>query len=112
MASVNGPASTVDDLKKDLNSLREDVARLAGQLSSALTDSGDEAFTGVKDRFRRMRDNVGDTMQDYGERGRDAVSEFADTIGSTVEENVRSRPLSTVALALGLGFLFGALWRR
>jgi ElaB/YqjD/DUF883 family membrane-anchored ribosome-binding protein len=112
MATVNGPTTNVDDLRKDLQSLKDDVTRLAGQLSTALASSGEDAFGGVRERFRRVRDNVADAASDAGERGRDAVSEFADTIGSTVEDNVRARPFSTVALALGLGFLFGALWRR
>jgi ElaB/YqjD/DUF883 family membrane-anchored ribosome-binding protein len=40
------------------------------------------------------------------------VTDFAGSIGSTVEETVRSRPLTTVAVALGLGVLVGALLRR
>ncbi|NVO14124.1 MAG: DUF883 family protein [Rhodoplanes sp.] len=112
MATVNGPATNVDDLRNDLQSLKDDVTRLAGQLSTALASSSEDALGGVRDRFRRVRDNVGDAVHGAGERSRDAVSEFADTVGSTVEDNVRARPFSTVALALGLGFLFGALWRR
>jgi ElaB/YqjD/DUF883 family membrane-anchored ribosome-binding protein len=111
MATVNGPATSVDELRNDLQSLKDDVTRLTGQLSTALSSSS-EAFDGVRDRFRRVRDNVTDAAYEAGERGRDVVSEFADTVGSTLEDNVRARPFSTVALALGLGFLFGALWRR
>lgn len=112
MATVNGPTNTADDLRKDLQSLKDDVARLAGQLSTALASSGEDAFGGVRDRFRRVRDNVGDAVYEAGERSRDAVTDFADTVGSTIEDNVKARPLSTLALAIGLGFLFGALWRR
>lgn len=112
MATANGPTNTADDLRKDLQSLKDDVARLAGQLSNALAASGEDTFGGVRDRFRRVRDNVGDAVYEAGERSRDAVTEFADTVGSTLEDNVKARPFSTLALALGLGFLFGALWRR
>lgn len=112
MATVNGPANTVDDLRKDLQSLKDDVARLTGQLSSALSSASEDTFGGVRDRFRKVRDNVGDAVYDAGERSRDAMTDFAETVGSTLEDNVKARPYSTVALALGLGFLFGALWRR
>ncbi|MBK5957067.1 hypothetical protein CCR97_02400 [Rhodoplanes elegans] len=112
MATVNGPTNTADDLRKDMQSLKDDVARLAGQLSDALAASSEDAFGGVRDRFRRVRDNVGGAVYEAGERSRDAVTEFADTVGSTLEDNVKARPFSTLALALGLGFLFGALWRR
>ena len=59
-----------------------------------------------------MRETIGDAVHDAGERGRDAVTDFSESIGSTVEETVRSRPLATVAVALGLGVLVGALLRR
>ena len=42
----------------------------------------------------------------------DAAQEAATTIGNTLEETVRERPLATVAIALGLGFLIGVTWRR
>ena len=29
-----------------------------------------------------------------------------------LEESLQSRPLTTLALAVGIGFVFGATWRR
>ncbi|NVO16938.1 MAG: DUF883 family protein [Rhodoplanes sp.] len=108
MASTNGPAATVDDIRKDLQSLKDDVTRLAEQVSTAISASGDATLNGMKGRLN----SVGEAVHDAGERGRDAVTDFAESIGSTVEETVRSRPLTTVAVALGLGVLVGALLRR
>ena len=36
----------------------------------------------------------------------------ASSIGDTLQDVIEERPLSTVALALGLGFLIGVTWRR
>ena len=42
----------------------------------------------------------------------DAAQDAAHSIEETLEDVVQQRPLATVALALGLGFLIGATWRR
>jgi ElaB/YqjD/DUF883 family membrane-anchored ribosome-binding protein len=108
MNAVNGPAGVVDDIRKDLQTLREDVMRLAGQVSTLVGATGDQALGDVKERMRQM----GDAVTDIGERGRDVASDLLDNVGATLEENMRTRPLATVAVAVGLGFIVGALWRR
>ena len=42
----------------------------------------------------------------------DAAQDAASSIEETLEDVITQRPLATVALALGLGFLIGATWRR
>jgi ElaB/YqjD/DUF883 family membrane-anchored ribosome-binding protein len=108
MNAANGPAAVVDDIRKDLQTLREDVMRLAGQVSTLVGATGDQAFGDVKQRMRQM----GDTVSDIGERGRDMATDLLDNVGATLEENMRTRPLATLAVAVGLGFIVGALWRR
>ena len=34
------------------------------------------------------------------------------SIGEALEDVIRERPLSAAAIALGLGFLVGVVWRR
>lgn len=108
MNAANGPAATVDDIRKDLQTLREDMTRLAGQMSALIGAKGDRAFGEVRERMRQM----GETVSEVGERGRDVVTDIADSLGATLEENMRARPLATVAFAIGLGFIVGAMWRR
>jgi hypothetical protein len=36
----------------------------------------------------------------------------ASSIGDTLEDVIRERPLPMAAIALGLGFLVGVAWRR
>ena len=42
----------------------------------------------------------------------DNVREVGKTLGVAIEKSVTKRPYTTLALAMGLGFLFGAIWRR
>jgi ElaB/YqjD/DUF883 family membrane-anchored ribosome-binding protein len=41
-----------------------------------------------------------------------AAQDAAYSIEETLEDAITQRPLATVGLALGLGFLIGAVWRR
>jgi ElaB/YqjD/DUF883 family membrane-anchored ribosome-binding protein len=42
----------------------------------------------------------------------DAAQDAASSIEESLEDVIAQRPLATVALALGLGFLIGVTWRR
>jgi ElaB/YqjD/DUF883 family membrane-anchored ribosome-binding protein len=41
-----------------------------------------------------------------------AAQDTVSSIEETLEDVVQQRPLATVGLALGLGFLIGLTWRR
>jgi len=108
MNAANGPAAAVDDIRKDLQTLREDVLRLAGQVSTLVSATSDQAMGDVKQRIRQM----GDTVSDLSERGKGIATDMIDDVGASLEQNMRTRPLATIAVAVGLGFVVGALWRR
>jgi ElaB/YqjD/DUF883 family membrane-anchored ribosome-binding protein len=55
---------------------------------------------------------MGDTVSDLSDRGKGIATDIIDDVGATLEQNVRTRPLATIAVAVGLGFIVGALWRR
>ena len=105
-------ASSIHDIQSDLKQLRDDVGRLAQQMSNLLTESGDEALGQLKGRVRELRENLNDTVSDASEKGREAFGEVTDTLGEAVETSLREHPITTVALAVGLGFLVGTAWRR
>jgi ElaB/YqjD/DUF883 family membrane-anchored ribosome-binding protein len=112
MASTKDATSTVEDIQRDVQALRDDLARLAGQVGELLSAGGAEALSGLKQRVRRAQDELDDTMADVGERGREALSEVSDHLGEALQESMQEHPLTTIALAVGLGFLFGTAWRR
>jgi ElaB/YqjD/DUF883 family membrane-anchored ribosome-binding protein len=104
--------ATIQEIQGDLKQLRNDVGKLAEQLAGLFSATGDEALGQVKDRVRQMRQNLDGVMTDASERGREAVSEVSENLSEAIESSLRDHPITTVALAVGLGFLFGTTWRR
>src|SRR5262249_40335047 len=89
------------DIQSDLAALRDDVARLATQLADVVAVRGGAVW-------RKARSNVGDKgMEAVG-----AVREVGDNIVDAVDESLKRRPYTTLAIAVGIGFLFVASLRR
>ncbi|SRR5581483_8719978 len=98
----------LDDIQSDLKALQEDVADLTQQLAKIVTTRGSAAW-------RHAKSNVDDMISDAGERGREAIGavrEVGDNVVDAIDESLKKRPYTTLAIAAGLGFLFGATWRR
>jgi len=112
MTSTKDTSATVADIQHDVQALRDDLAKLAGQVSELLSASGGEALAGIKDRVRRMHDDLDETMSDVGERGREALSDVSEHLSEALQESIEQHPLATIAFAVGLGFLVGTAWRR
>ena len=88
--------------------MRDDFARLAEQVSGILTNKGNAAW-------QRARSSVDDVVSDAQERGReaaDAMRDVSDNFVEAIDELIKNRPYATLAIVAGLGFLFGATWRR
>ena len=96
------------DIQADLQALRDDVARLAQQIADIFAAKGSKAW-------RRARSGVDEAIADVEDRGQDAVDavrEVGDNLAGAIDESLKNRPYTTLALAVGIGFLFGATWRR
>jgi ElaB/YqjD/DUF883 family membrane-anchored ribosome-binding protein len=110
--ATSDTAATIQNIQGDLKQLRDDVGKLAQQMASLFSETGDEAFDEVKNRVRRMREDLNGAVSDASERGREAFTDVTDNLGEAIETSLREHPMTTVALAVGLGFLFGTAWRR
>jgi len=96
------------DIQADLQALRDDVTRLASQITDIFAAKGNAAWA-------RARTNVEGVVSDVSAKGQeavDAVQEAGDRMADAIDESLRTRPYTTLAIALGIGFLFGAMWRR
>jgi ElaB/YqjD/DUF883 family membrane-anchored ribosome-binding protein len=96
------------DLQKDLQMLRDDFGRLAQQVADIVANRGNAAW-------QRARSGVDDVMsdaQDKSQQAVDAMREISDKFVETVDDSIKNRPYTTLAIAVGLGFLFGSSWRR
>ena len=96
------------DIEADLEALRSDVTRLGNQIADIFASRGNAAWS-------RARSNVEGVMSDVSAKGQeavDAVREVGDNVVDAIDESLKKRPYTTLALAAAIGFLFGATWRR
>jgi len=106
--SGQAAAAASGDIQADLQALRDDVARLAQQIADIFAAKGGNAW-------RHALSGVDEAIADAEDRGRDAIDavrEVGDNLAGAIDESLKQRPYTTLALALGIGFLFGASWRR
>jgi ElaB/YqjD/DUF883 family membrane-anchored ribosome-binding protein len=96
------------DMQGDLQKLREDFHRLADQVAEILANRGNSAW-------RRAKSSVDEVVADAQDKGRDsasAVREVSDHFVEAIDESIKTRPYTTLALVAGIAFLFGATWRK
>ncbi len=96
------------DIQKDLQALRDDLARLAEQVGEIVAAKGNAAW-------RRAKTSVDGVVSDAQDKGRDAahaVRDVSDNFVDAVDKSIKSRPYATLALVAAAGFIFGTAWRR
>jgi ElaB/YqjD/DUF883 family membrane-anchored ribosome-binding protein len=96
------------DLEKDLQALRDDFRRLAEQVTAIVANTGNAAWG-------RAKSSIDDAVADVEDKGREAASavrEVSDHFVDAIDESIKARPYTTLALVAGIAFLFGATWRR
>ncbi|MGA8324309.1 MAG: hypothetical protein WBE48_19460 [Xanthobacteraceae bacterium] len=105
-------ADASGDIQDDLQALRDDFSRLAEQVREILTTRGNAAW-------QRAKSSIDDVVSEARDSGRDAAGAAAgamrdasDNFVEAVDESLKSRPYTTLAIVAGLGFLFGLAWRR
>jgi ElaB/YqjD/DUF883 family membrane-anchored ribosome-binding protein len=102
-------------LEKDVAAVKNDIAALTEQITDALNSFAGTAQKQARHGYKQARANVDSAVDDLSERGgamMDAAQDAAGSIEETLEDIITQRPLATVGLALGIGFLIGATWRR
>jgi ElaB/YqjD/DUF883 family membrane-anchored ribosome-binding protein len=107
--------ATYQRLEKDVTAVKNDIAALTDQITDALNTFAGAAKKQARRGYKEARANMDSTLDDMSARGGamlDAAQDAAGTIEETLEDVITQRPLATVGLALGLGFLIGVTWRR
>jgi ElaB/YqjD/DUF883 family membrane-anchored ribosome-binding protein len=107
--------ATQERLEKDVAAVKNDIAALTDQITDALNTFAGNARKQARRGYKEARANVDSTVDDMSERGSammEAAQDAAYSIEETLEDVIAQRPLATVGLALGLGFLIGVTWRR
>ncbi|MCZ7641785.1 MAG: hypothetical protein M5U33_02205 [Pseudorhodoplanes sp.] len=106
--AYEGANDASQDIQKDLQTLQQDVSKLAAQLAQLAGAKGADAL-------RIARANIDGVVSEAGAKGREAaeaVRDVRDNLANAVDKSITNRPYTTLAMALALGFVFGATWRR
>jgi ElaB/YqjD/DUF883 family membrane-anchored ribosome-binding protein len=101
-------------LSEDLATLRADVAKLAETLTLLAKAESEAVSDAVKQKVRASAARAEATASGLLEEGTAAYEEAkakAQSLGGEVCSAIERNPLSAVAAALGIGFLFGILTR-
>jgi ElaB/YqjD/DUF883 family membrane-anchored ribosome-binding protein len=95
--------------------MRNAIGGLSDQISDVASDLGTVTQEPAQRGTKHARTNMGSMVNDasgrlgvVANRGQSQGSSLADSLEGAVQE----RPLFTLALAVGLGFLAGVIWRR
>lgn len=94
-------SATTESLQEDFQNMRDDISKLSEQVVDLLQTKGNAAYKRARKQFDAT---TGEAV--------DAVRDVRDTFTSAIEESLEERPLATLAMAVGLGFVLGAMWRR
>ena len=105
--SAKAASAASGDTKDDLEALRDDVARLTQQIADILASKGGKAWKRAKSNIDGMISDV----EDKGMEAVDAVRDASDHVVDAIDESIKTRPYTTLAIAFGLGFLFGVTRR-
>ena len=81
-------------------------------MTAFLSGKGNDAIGQVKDSGRRMREDLDEAVTDASKRGEQAFAKVSENCREAITESLHDHPATTVALAIGLGFLFGAVCHR
>ena len=82
----------------------ENIREKTGEIKSSLQEMGSNAKQMAQEQYEGMRDS----MSAYYEQGRERAMELEHSL----ENRVREKPISSILVATGLGFLIGMLWMR
>jgi len=107
--------ATYERLEKDVAAVKNVISALTDQITDVLNTFAGTAGKQARRGYKQARANVDSAVDDMSERGSammDAAQDAASSIEESLEDVIAQRPLATVGLALGLGFLIGVTWRR
>jgi ElaB/YqjD/DUF883 family membrane-anchored ribosome-binding protein len=110
--SAKAASDASGDIQADLGALRNDVAKLATQIADIFATKGNEAWSRATSNIKSNVEGVMSDATAKGQEAVDAVREVGDNVMDAIDESLEKRPYTTLALAVGIGFLFGAIWRR
>ncbi|MEO4000665.1 hypothetical protein [Mesorhizobium sp. CAU 1732] len=103
-AVKSGAARSPEDLEAEIDRLRDDVAKLTEQL----TRTGEHSVSAAK----RAASEGAEQLRVRGEAAVGVIKQNADDLEQQLTETVREKPITSLAIAAGVGFFLALLSRR
>ena len=116
-------ARASDDIASEVAALKKQLAQLAASIEASARSEGGDAVRAIGERARDFMHQATSFVESFGRDVRDVASDSAhvaaDRIRATahegterLEDTIRQRPLTAVAVALGVGCLVSLLLHR
>jgi ElaB/YqjD/DUF883 family membrane-anchored ribosome-binding protein len=99
---------TRKDIESDVSILQKDMAKIMSQIGDILAAKGGDAW-------QNARSNIDDAVTNAQAKGSEAIGavrDVSDNLVNALDQSLKRNPYTTLALAIGLGVLFGATWRK
>lgn len=101
--SANG---SVDKVWRDLQELQGDVAKLAQEIPSMLSEAGGGSVRAARERVDRMKKTIDVSLATLNESGRNAAQSMNEMTHS-IEETFHAHPIAVIIAAMGVGYVLG-----
>jgi ElaB/YqjD/DUF883 family membrane-anchored ribosome-binding protein len=102
--AVDDATESDPDLQAQVAALKEDIAKIAATLAKIGKNSARGATRSAASSYETAKARGGETFEDIRSQARELEDQLAET--------VRERPLTTLAVAAGVGFLLAMIARR
>jgi len=96
--------------KQNLQLLLDEFGALTAEVTKLMEAPDQQGADEVKRRVSEARAKLENVVSDMSTR--DAIHELGENIADVVKSSAQQRPMATLALAIGLGFILGAAVRR
>ena len=100
-------------------SSESNASRGTGTQGTSIRDRAQDAGKEAIHRVQETSHEIAHKAQELGEQGKEVVSEYyqqgcdqARVWKEQLEHQIRDKPLSSLAIAGGIGLVLGLLWRR
>jgi ElaB/YqjD/DUF883 family membrane-anchored ribosome-binding protein len=92
------------DMEMQIQTLKEEIAKLRAQIAS----SGERSFGAL----RNIAADGAEQLRSQGEAAMDDLKDSARDLEAQLTATVREKPVTSLAIAAGVGFLFALIARR
>lgn len=101
MATAKTADDTAAELSKEMKALRDDLTALVSTVKDFTTSQAEHAVDAAKEKVGHMAESLKMTATEARHRG--------EVVATEIEDMIARRPLTSVLIALGVGYVIGKL---